>query len=258
MPRVSPDGKRLAVGTTDAGTAAISIYELSGNNALRRLTLEGNNPFPAWSADGQRVAFQSDRGRTSPSSGSTWTALRRPSALPTPPKESRTCRRPGSPTATGRSFVRSKGVEPALWIHSVKERAATPLPADRKANRRRGHRLAHGRWVLYTTTAGEQGGVWLQPFPQTGAVYEIARPGLFSALVGRRPPSAVHQAQPGVVCRFEDGGWRQHRKSSCPTATGCGRCSALFYDYDVMPDGRFLAASAGWLGAGNGRRPMSC
>ena len=60
-PRVSPDGTRLAFGTSDGKEAVVSIYELSGASAVRRLTFGGNNRFPIWSADGQRVAFQSDR-----------------------------------------------------------------------------------------------------------------------------------------------------------------------------------------------------
>ena len=60
-PRVSPDGTRLVFGTSDGKQAVISTYELSGASAVRQLTFEGNNRFPIWSADGQRVAFQSDR-----------------------------------------------------------------------------------------------------------------------------------------------------------------------------------------------------
>ena len=60
-PRVSPDGTRLAFGTSDGKQAVISTYELSGASAVRQLTFEGNNRFPIWSADGLRVAFQSDR-----------------------------------------------------------------------------------------------------------------------------------------------------------------------------------------------------
>jgi dipeptidyl aminopeptidase/acylaminoacyl peptidase len=41
--------------------AIVWIYELAGTSAMRRLTFGGNNRFPMWSADGQRVAFQSDR-----------------------------------------------------------------------------------------------------------------------------------------------------------------------------------------------------
>ena len=43
------------------GRHSIWIYELSGASALRRLTFGDRNRVPAWSADGQRVAFQSDR-----------------------------------------------------------------------------------------------------------------------------------------------------------------------------------------------------
>ena len=42
-------------------TAVVSTYELSGASAVQRLTFGGNNRFPIWSADGQRVTFQSDR-----------------------------------------------------------------------------------------------------------------------------------------------------------------------------------------------------
>ena len=41
--------------------AAIWISDLSGANAPRRLTFQGANRYPVWSADGERVAFQSDR-----------------------------------------------------------------------------------------------------------------------------------------------------------------------------------------------------
>ena len=60
-PRVSPDGTRLVFGTSDGKQAVVSTYELSGASTVRRLTFEGNNRFPIWSANGSRVAFQSDR-----------------------------------------------------------------------------------------------------------------------------------------------------------------------------------------------------
>src|SRR5204862_2544197 len=60
-PRVSPDGKRLAFETSDGRQAAIAVYDLAGTSSQRRLTFAGNNRLPIWSADGTRVAFQSDR-----------------------------------------------------------------------------------------------------------------------------------------------------------------------------------------------------
>jgi serine/threonine-protein kinase len=60
-PRLSPDGKWLAVERQSNETTDIWIYETSGETELRRLTDGGNNRYPVWSRDGQHVAFQSDR-----------------------------------------------------------------------------------------------------------------------------------------------------------------------------------------------------
>ena len=60
-PRVAPNGRQIVFGTTDGIEAAIWIYELSGESAVRRLTFGGNNRLPIWPGDGRRVAFQSDR-----------------------------------------------------------------------------------------------------------------------------------------------------------------------------------------------------
>jgi serine/threonine-protein kinase len=60
-PRISPDGRWLAVGTDDGSDASVWLYELSGASSIRRLTLSGRNRYPVWAADSTRVTFQSDR-----------------------------------------------------------------------------------------------------------------------------------------------------------------------------------------------------
>ena len=62
-PRLSPDGTRLAVESTDEGESVIFVYDLSGSTTMRRLTQtsERNNGFPVWTPDGERVTFTSDR-----------------------------------------------------------------------------------------------------------------------------------------------------------------------------------------------------
>jgi serine/threonine-protein kinase len=59
-PRVSPDGRWLAVDTDSSADTSIYLYDLSGAAQIRRLTLTGHNRFPAWSPDSRHVTFQSD------------------------------------------------------------------------------------------------------------------------------------------------------------------------------------------------------
>ncbi|HLH30600.1 MAG TPA: protein kinase, partial [Terriglobia bacterium] len=58
-PRISPNGKQLAVLTSsDSDTNVLSIYDLSQTAALRRLTFQAVGS-PVWTRDGQRLIFQS-------------------------------------------------------------------------------------------------------------------------------------------------------------------------------------------------------
>jgi Tol biopolymer transport system component/tRNA A-37 threonylcarbamoyl transferase component Bud32 len=59
-PRLSPDGRRIAV-TSEGRQRDVWIYEIA-NNSWNRLTSDGNNSHPEWTADGSRVVFISDRG----------------------------------------------------------------------------------------------------------------------------------------------------------------------------------------------------
>jgi serine/threonine-protein kinase len=60
FPRLSPDGRRLAVNIAEQGTQ-IWLYDLS-RDTLTRLTFEGSvNYLPIWTPDGKRIAFQSNK-----------------------------------------------------------------------------------------------------------------------------------------------------------------------------------------------------
>ena len=60
-PRVSPDGRVLAVGQNTGRESDIWTYDLSEQTEIKKLTFGGNNRFPVWSGNGRRVTFQSGR-----------------------------------------------------------------------------------------------------------------------------------------------------------------------------------------------------
>lgn len=57
-PRVSRDGRWVAFESADPRGSFVSVFELNGGSAPRRLTFEGNSRAPIWSPDGQWIAYQ--------------------------------------------------------------------------------------------------------------------------------------------------------------------------------------------------------
>jgi serine/threonine-protein kinase len=60
QPRLSPDGRRIAVVVSGADRDDLWLYDL-GRNTWDRFTSEGNSAFPTWTPDGTPLAYSSDR-----------------------------------------------------------------------------------------------------------------------------------------------------------------------------------------------------
>ena len=152
---MSPDGKRIAFETSDGKEAVVSIYELSGASAVRRLTFGGNNRFPIWSADGRRVTFQSDREGDpavfwQPADGGTAERLTTPEPGTSHVPES------WSPDGEVLLFSATKDSVSSLWTFSLRDRKATPF-GDVKGSSLPTNAMfsPDGRWVAYQI--GERG-----------------------------------------------------------------------------------------------------
>ena len=170
-PRISPDGTRLAVGTDDGKMANVWVYELSGKSARRQLTFGGRNRFPIWSADGQRVTFQSDR------EGDLALFLQRADGAGTAERltkpEQGTSHVPESWAPDGKTLLVAvrKGSSSSLWAFSMPSKQAAAYGGVEASLSISAAFSPDGRWVAYSYLGG---GILVQPFPATGAKYQVS------------------------------------------------------------------------------------
>ncbi len=174
-PRLSPDGKRVAFETDDGREIIVWIYELAGTSSMRRLTFGGRNRFPVWSPDGERIAFQSDRDgdpavfwQRADGTGAA-ERLTRPEPGTSHAPES------WSPDGERLLFRATKGSNQSLWILSLKDRNATAFGAVRSDRPPNSVFSADGRWVAYQSSELGRTQIFVQPFPATGAKYQISK-----------------------------------------------------------------------------------
>jgi len=174
-PRVSPDGRRLALSTDGSEEAAVWVYDLSEEHAVRRLTFAGRSRLPIWSPDGKRLAFQSDR------SGDTAIFVQNADGSGEAERlttaEAGTAHIPESWARDGRylsfSVVKASGAE--LWLRSMTDGRSAPFGDVRSIAPLNSALSPDGKWIAYTLR-GRAGAtptaVFMQPVPATGAVYQ--------------------------------------------------------------------------------------
>ena len=181
-PRLSPDGSRLVVQTSDnEGSSDIWVYDLSGENQIRQLTLGGNNTRPIWTPDGQRVTFSSDRdGKQEiywqPADGSG--VAERLAAT-----EEGKALEVGSWSPNGKTLalmVSGSGVVggSGVWTLSHDGEATTPEVFADEVGFQIGPTFSpDGRWLAYFSNESVTTQVYVQPFPKTGAKHRVTQQG---------------------------------------------------------------------------------
>ena len=174
-PRVSPDGKRIVFGTDDGRVAAVWVHSLTGTTSMRRLTFGGANRFPIWSADSERVAYQSDREGDRAifwqRADGTGTVER----LTKPEPETSHVPDVWSPDGKHLLFTIRTGLKSALWVYSLDDRQAKLFGGVESPALATPTFSPDGKWVAYT--GSERGtndtSLFVQPFPSTGEKYQL-------------------------------------------------------------------------------------
>ncbi|HYM26326.1 MAG TPA: protein kinase, partial [Vicinamibacterales bacterium] len=176
--RLAPDGRRVAAAVTDPTHGNRSIWILENGASAVRFTFVGTHDWePAWSPDGKRIAFTSYRNGpldlyVKDADGS---SADRPLLLNDEQKDTLDW------APDGRSFVYRELRDQAMGDILVGDASdpartieVTKTPeSDEYAPRFSGD----GRWIAYVSTESGRPEVIVQPFPPTGAKWQVSTDG---------------------------------------------------------------------------------
>ena len=173
-PRLSPDGRRVAVAITGPDTQ-VWLYDLS-RETMTRLTFEGNaNQSPAWTPDGKRITFNSNKEgplnlfwqRADGSGGLERLTTSEYVHLPTS----------WSPDGQLLAFVEVNPITGRdIWVLRLGDRKAQPFlrtPFDESAPRF----SPDGRWLAYASNESGRYEIYVQPYPGPGGKWQISTEG---------------------------------------------------------------------------------
>jgi serine/threonine-protein kinase len=179
-PRFSPDGKQLTLVTADGNEPFVSVYDMSGKSALKRLTFGGASQYPLWSGNGERILFMSTRegdvGVWWQRADSTGVAERITKSEPGVQAHA-----PESWSKRGDLFAftlaKNGATDNAIWTYSLKDKKSTLFYDKPGSNQQQGHFSPDGQWMVYESNESGVSQIYVQPFPPTGAISQITKEG---------------------------------------------------------------------------------
>lgn len=242
-PRISPDGKRLALDIQ----GSVWVADLANLSQLRNVIpagpTTGSNQFPQWNAAGDRLAFISTR-----DGGVQSLFLQQADGSGTAELLVRPARSPESWSAeSGRlTYITLKGTSDYdIWSYSLRDRTAAPL-VETATTAQLSSKFSHdGQWVAYAANDSGRFEVYVQP-AAGGARIQVSTEGgslpvwspddreLFYANAGQLHAVAIRTqpTPPGITAA-----------AAVPLPiTGFIQQGSVYArrQYDIGPDGRFL------------------
>ena len=178
-PRLSPDGKKVALTIAAGGQRDIWIYDIPSRTSTRLTTDGSSNERPEWSPDGKRVLYRTARSNRA----SLWWRAADLSDSEVPLLSAKRADFfEGVFTPDGRGLVYQLDTAGADIMYRGMTGDTTPrLIAGTPAIETQMRVSPDGKWIAYVTTESGTDQVVVQPFPGPGARTQV------STDVGREP-----------------------------------------------------------------------
>ena len=172
-PRFSPDGRRVAVEISSAGTTRADIwaYDIT-SQTLSRLTSQSTSHAPEWTADGKRLVYVRD--------GGIWQVPADGSGSEEKLFASRMAVREVALSPAGKLAVfrvEDPRTRSDLWLLPLESGTAQldPFPLLTSAFNEQGARISpDGRWLTYVSDESGRYEIYVRPFPKAGPRVQIS------------------------------------------------------------------------------------
>jgi serine/threonine-protein kinase len=251
MPRVSPDGKRLAFTIAESAGSSIWVKDLARDTVSRLSFLAGENQNPVWTPDGKHIVFRSFGHSAagvywirSDGSGEPQALTSGGDIVPFPVSFTPDGRvlALNQPTAERRLDLVTAMMEGG----PERPRLGPPqVLAGSRFQETGGNFSPDGRWIAYSSDESGTSEIYVRPYPAPGGRWQISNGG------GQSPAWSRN----GREIFFE---WDRHIHRAACTATGtaleCGKPRQwadfeleggfIGRSFDVTPDGKRLAVLA--------------
>lgn len=235
QPRLSPDGQRVVVEKIDydRNGGDLWMHGVSGRSAVRLTSADGPDARAVWSPDGSRIAFSSKR-------GTEFDVYAK--AVDSAEPEQLLVRLPGDKLVEHWSpdgkYLVGTVLRSGLWILPVSGPEEPRLVrGDPRADTWQAEFSPDGRWLAYMSEESGAPEVYVEPFPTTGARWQISPHGGAEPHWSGNGKELFFLGADGMLMALGVTGanWQRGRPSplfrvSVPDLTGCG-------DYTVSYDG---------------------
>jgi serine/threonine-protein kinase len=246
-PRISPDGKRLAV-EVEGVNHDFYVYDFD-RAVMTNMTNNGLSHAPIWTPDGKHIAFRSWKGGKM----TLWWMPADRSAQP----ERLLTKIEGwqqavsfSPDGKNLVFDQSSLGRPAVWVLPMDgDREPRPLRAT-EFPEGAGKFSPDGKWLVYCSMESGKAEIYVQPWPGPGPKIQISSEGGMDPVWrpdgkeifyrnGTKMMAVAVSTQPSFQAGRPQSLWEGDYMFG--PSSGCGIKGTTTTSYDVSPDGqRFL------------------